>query len=239
MEWFTGEKENAPMINLCRYSDDRAITENVISVSGLMLDIDGECTIEEMEKLFGKYRYCWYTSSSHTEEVHKFRFILPFVKAMSRDEYVGFKKGIQSVLEGKVDASSVAVSRRFYAPTGSTTSIGRRGSKNKGKYLKLADMFPYEKIENRAIVTTTVDTLGSAWYKVILKTIMGDFRRAFYENNRHQAIINCTLVLSRNGYDADMIIAEMEKVDCYNERTKYSSDEVRQRVEDTIRRNYV
>lgn len=237
LEFYNGGKETAPMINLWKHKDDRAIAENCVSVSGLMLDIDGGCTIAELEEKFSKYRYCWYTSASHTARVPKFRFVLPFVKALDKHTYKGFIKGIQAELGDMIDQSSVAVGRRFYVPT-APVGKGKQGVKLKGKYLKLEDMFEYDEAVEKEIVYTEKEGLGEMWYDFMLPDIISQFARGFYENNRHQAIVNISTVLGRRGYNADEIFTEMSKVDSFVNRSRYSDNDIMSKINDTLNRRY-
>jgi len=93
-------KDRVPMFNLVRYRDnfDPSIADentghlegesevvplrrtiNIVQVDALVLDYDGEMTIEEAKQRFNEYEYFAYTSYNHLRDtgVEKFRLILP------------------------------------------------------------------------------------------------------------------------------------------------------------------
>ncbi len=235
IEYFEGKKEEAQMLNLWKYSDDRAISQNCVSVSGLMLDIDAGDTIEAFCEEFKKFKYAYYTSASHKPEAHKFRFILPFAKPVPLHEYRGYIKGIQKYFGDRIDASSVAVSRRFYAPTLAGFGNERRGSNNARGYFSI-DTFEYVEVDNAPIVKSEKANLGTMWYDAILPGIRETFRRAFYINNRHKAIVDIAVVLDRNGYTAEEVMEELLKVEEFVNRDKYNDSEVMSKINDAVRR---
>jgi len=161
--------------------------------------------------MFDKYKYGMFTSGSHTPKKHKFRFILPFAKAVSKHEYLGYKASIQAVMEGKIDLSTLAINRRFYVPTLNDHSM--KHTKLTGKYFKLNDLFTYaEPTEYVETVKVKHEELGDMWYELILPDL-GDA-----------------------GYTNEEVFTEMSKVDKFIKRTKYSDGDIMSRINDILTR---
>jgi hypothetical protein len=132
-------KEEAMMFNLWKfnpngtlgrhYHDDTKLTwdevpnsirrcsENAISVSGLVLDYDGKNTIEDAMTELDGFEYALYTSFRHTDELHKFRVVLPFTRPLSKQEFRLKQENIKEVFPN-VDNASFAESQAFFLHSG-------------------------------------------------------------------------------------------------------------------------
>jgi hypothetical protein len=96
-------KENVNLFNTVHYKDVDQVPEysedlqedfltgtryvkrrqvNIIEVDCLVLDYDGDTTIDEIKDRFQDYEYVCYSSFRHLHDnkTHKFRFIIPFTK---------------------------------------------------------------------------------------------------------------------------------------------------------------
>lgn len=100
----------------------RRCKNNVISLSGIVLDVDNELTIEQtMTKLDG-IEYVLYTTFNHTIDKHKFRVVIPFSKPLLAEDIDGRKDSIIKEFPG-VDNASFTVSQSFYFHSGKNDCI--------------------------------------------------------------------------------------------------------------------
>ncbi|MFK5892328.1 MAG: hypothetical protein QM504_03805 [Pseudomonadota bacterium] len=112
------DRENAGFV--------RRAADNVSWITLLILDYDGEETIETIKKRFSKYEYAGYTSYSHKTQSKNckdcFRIVMPIHHPITMEHYKSRKK---AVLEwaGDVDRSSTDISRGFYLPSCSQETI--------------------------------------------------------------------------------------------------------------------
>jgi len=69
--------------------------ENTDYMSVLMLDIDGKTTYQDFLTQYNdKFKLFLYTTASHTEELHKFRVIVPLVRNISAIGYDYIRKAL-------------------------------------------------------------------------------------------------------------------------------------------------
>ena len=60
----------------------RRCKSNVKSITGIVLDIDSDKTIEQAIDLLDGIEYVLYTTFRHTREKHKFRVVIPFSRPL-------------------------------------------------------------------------------------------------------------------------------------------------------------
>lgn len=83
--------------------------ENVIpGFNMIVLDVDGTAQLEDATTLLDKFNYIIYTTKSHTDEVHRFRIVLPtsHILHLDRETYIQFMKNITDTLPFEVDTAS-------------------------------------------------------------------------------------------------------------------------------------
>jgi hypothetical protein len=103
----------------------RRCKSNVISVTGVVLDIDEHKTIDETIELLDGLEYVLYTTFRHTPEKHKFRVVIPFSRPLLAADIVGRQQDIIATLPS-VDNCSFTVSQSFYFHSGKCDSIAFR-----------------------------------------------------------------------------------------------------------------
>jgi hypothetical protein len=73
----------------------------------IVLDIDGTMNLKAAKNLLKDYKALYYTTKSHTDEVNRFRIVLPinYELKLDRKEYTEFMKNVMSSLPFAVDES--------------------------------------------------------------------------------------------------------------------------------------
>lgn len=103
----------------------RRCKNNVVSVTGVVLDIDEHKTIDETIELLDGLEYVLYTTFRHTQEKHKFRVVIPFSRPLLAEDIVGRQQDIIDTLPS-VDNCSFTVSQSFYFHSGKNDPIAFR-----------------------------------------------------------------------------------------------------------------
>lgn len=103
----------------------RRCKENVLSISGIVLDVDEHQTIPEIYEILDGIEYVLYTTFRHTPEKHKFRVAIPFSRPLLKDDIVGRQQSIKDTFPG-VDNASFTMSQSFYFHSGNTDPIAYR-----------------------------------------------------------------------------------------------------------------
>lgn len=100
----------------------RRCKNNVISITGIVLDVDEKKTLQETMKELDGIEYVIYTTFRHTETDHRFRVVLPFSRPLLACDIEGRQQDIIKVFPD-VDMSSFSVSQSFYFHSGKNDSI--------------------------------------------------------------------------------------------------------------------
>jgi hypothetical protein len=95
----------------------RRCKSNAEACWGLVLDFDGEARIDETVQDLAGLCFALYTSFRHTEETHKYRVILPFIRPATQEEIKRKKTSISETFP-KVDQASFSESQSFYLHSG-------------------------------------------------------------------------------------------------------------------------
>jgi len=95
---------------------------NIVSITGIVLDVDEAMTIESAMDMLQPLEYVLYTTFRHTPEKHKFRIVIPFSQPLLAADIAGRQQSIMSTFPG-VDNASFTVSQSFYFHSGNTDSI--------------------------------------------------------------------------------------------------------------------
>jgi hypothetical protein len=83
--------------------------ENVISgFNMVVIDVDGDVSMDTVHDLLKGYKFMTYTTKRHTEEVNRFRLILPinYVLELDSKDYKEFMNNVMSWLPFKTDESA-------------------------------------------------------------------------------------------------------------------------------------
>jgi hypothetical protein len=112
-------KENLPAFNFWINPLGKRNHKNCHYITGLVLDIDGGWLINECIAELGHLHFYLYTTSTHTNEKHKFRFIIPFENPIPRSEYTDDTITGLLKLFPKCDPCTFSFDRYFYLPSAS------------------------------------------------------------------------------------------------------------------------
>lgn len=88
---------------------DHRSEENVIEgFNTVVFDIDGGISLSSVHELMKDYYYLTYTTKRHTDEVNRFRLILPinYQLELNQDEYKEFMNGLMAWLPFQTDTSA-------------------------------------------------------------------------------------------------------------------------------------
>jgi hypothetical protein len=154
----------------------RRCKENATHLWAIVLDYDGDKTIEDAIAELGELEFILYTSFRHTPETHKFRVVIPFSKAAPKDVVI---RKIDSIKETfpNVDNASFTMSHSFYFHS-APNALHARSHWNKGQFIDI-DMFedappPPPRAPVRAPTFTT------------------DFDWAEYKKKMYESLITCS-----------------------------------------------
>jgi len=118
-------KNTCPHFNLNEMNyetDGLNLKHNILSSTGIILDIDENLTIKEASLIFNKYNNILYTSHSHSAQHHKFRIILELEQPLYNLEELEcfnalFKERYKKLFENnEIDNSTLALNRGFCEP---------------------------------------------------------------------------------------------------------------------------
>lgn len=144
----TVDNKDFILFNGMQFSDNcndgyiRRCADNVSLITMLVLDYDGNETIDSTIERFSDYEYAAYTSYSHKTESKKgrdcFRIVFPLNNPVAMSDYKARKKALLK-WAGDVDKSSTDISRGFYLPSCQPENIDKaRCWFNHGNYLDLS-----------------------------------------------------------------------------------------------------
>ena len=91
----------------------RRCKQNLISIDGLVLDVDQQYSIEDIVQLLNGIHMIIYTTFRHTWEHNKFRVVIPFSQPLLAKDIPSRERSIMETFPG-VDAASFSVSQSFY-----------------------------------------------------------------------------------------------------------------------------
>lgn len=147
----------------------RRCSENVISIDGIILDVDEKMSIDDLiKKLPEEMEYVLYTTFRHTPEHHKFRVVIPFSEPLIAEDIAGRQESIMEYFPG-VDNCSFTQSQSFYFHSGKTEPIAFR---NKGTMIKPYD-FEYREqpVWVPKEVVPRADSDFSEWEKAVTRSL--------------------------------------------------------------------
>lgn len=99
----------------------RRCKNNLISIGGLVLDVDTTHSIEDIIQLLSGIHMIIYTTFRHTWAHNKFRVVIPFSRPLMAEDIPGREKSIIETFPG-VDHASFSVSQSFYFHSSNNTS---------------------------------------------------------------------------------------------------------------------
>ena len=100
----------------------RRCKNNLVSISGIVLDYDKNQTIEQTITELDGIEYVLYTTFRHTKDNHRFRVVIPFSQPLLAEDVQGRQNDIKKMFP-TVDNASFSVSQSFYFHSGKEDSI--------------------------------------------------------------------------------------------------------------------
>jgi hypothetical protein len=107
-----------------KYFDNtvRRCKENLVAISGILLDFDKDVTIENVISQYQGIEYVLYTTFNHTIDSHRFRMVIPFTIPLLFEDIERKKQSIKDTFKG-VDDASFSAGQSFYFHAGHNDPI--------------------------------------------------------------------------------------------------------------------
>ena len=110
-------------MNWCNhhFNNEHRCTEDALPTFNMVvLDVDGEVSLNVAESLLNEYCYIMYTTKRSTEEVNRFRIILPlkFTLNFSAEDYKAFMNNVLKWLPFKSDEAANQIAKKWSSHTG-------------------------------------------------------------------------------------------------------------------------
>ena len=108
----------------------RANIDALSTFNMVVLDVDGDISLNTAERLLKDYIYILYTTKRHTEEINRFRVVLPIKYTLSFDleDYKAFMNNILSWLPFKSDDAANQPSKKWLTNPNAEIRINSTGS---------------------------------------------------------------------------------------------------------------
>lgn len=207
------------------FRGEHRLEENAIpGFNMVVVDIDGGISLSAVHELLQDYVFMTYTTKRHTDEVNRFRLILPINYELKLDgeDYTAFMRALGQWLPFETDESTFQRSRKWQTHD--------KGSYHYHMEGKLLDILPFvpkttknERYKEQITQLESLDNL-ERW-----------FAQRIAEGNRNNQMIKFALAL----VDAGMGYQEVEdKVLAFNDKLSngLAADELRKTVLVTVAR---
>lgn len=108
----------------------RANIDALSTFNMVVLDVDGDISLNTAERLLKDYIYILYTTKRHTEEINRFRVVLPIKYTLSfdLDDYKAFMNNILSWMPFKSDDAANQPSKKWLTNPNAEIRINSTGS---------------------------------------------------------------------------------------------------------------
>ena len=108
----------------------RANIDALSTFNMVVLDVDGDISLNTAERLLKDYIYILYTTKRHTEEINRFRVVLPIKYTLSFDleDYKAFMNNILSWMPFKSDDAANQPSKKWLTNPSAEIRINSTGS---------------------------------------------------------------------------------------------------------------
>ena len=108
----------------------RANIDALSTFNMVVLDVDGDISLNTAERLLKDYIYILYTTKRHTEEINRFRVVLPIKYTLSFDleDYKAFMNNILSWMPFKSDEAANQPSKKWLTNPNAEIRINSTGS---------------------------------------------------------------------------------------------------------------
>lgn len=196
-------------MNWCNhhFTDGHRCNQNVKpAFNMIVLDVDGDISLEAAEALLKDYCYIMYTTKRSTPEVNRFRVILPikYTLSFNQEDYKSFMNNIFSWLPFKSDEAANQIAKKWSSHAGGELRV------NKTDVL----LDPTEFIPN----TLRNDTFISSQKKInSMDNLERWFANKMEQGNRNNLFLKYALCLVDSGYSYDVVA---QKVYAFNKKLK-------------------
>ena len=108
----------------------RANIDALSTFNMVVLDVDGDISLNTAERLLKDYIYILYTTKRHTEEINRFRVVLPIKYTLSFDleDYKAFMNNILSWMPFKSDEAANQPSKKWLTNPNAEIRVNSTGS---------------------------------------------------------------------------------------------------------------
>ena len=100
------------------FVDNKRAANNVERVHALVLDVDGGWSIDGAREALKGFYGIIHTSKSHTDEIHRFRIVLPLTRPVSAFEYGELWRRVDTQWPAHFDPACKDASRFWFLPGG-------------------------------------------------------------------------------------------------------------------------
>lgn len=171
--------------------DGKRDTESILPPFNLVVvDVDGGIKLETAQELLKEYKFITHTTKRHTEELNRFRLLLPINYTLHLDpsQYKEFMNGILDWLPFKSDPSAAQIAQKW-----ETTPTAKVFYNEEGSILDVLSFIPetprYEKRKKQIVDLGSLDNL-ERWYAERMAS-----------GNRNNHMIKYALLLLEGGWD--------------------------------------
>jgi len=110
------KEDDHPGWSAATFRDDKRSKSSVDQVFALMLDYDGTTAIDTAADDLGRWYGMIHTTKRHSDDVHRFRAMLPLARPVSWFEFDAIWRRISAKWPGKIDPAAKDASRFWYWP---------------------------------------------------------------------------------------------------------------------------
>ena len=204
----------------------RANIDALSTFNMVVLDVDGDISLNTAERLLKDYIYILYTTKRHTEEINRFRVVLPIKYTLSFDleDYKAFMNNILSWMPFKSDEAANQPSKKWLTNPNAEIRINSTGS--------LLD--PTKFIPN----TFRNDSFLKDQKKInSFDNLERWFAKQIEAGNRNNLLLKYALCLVDNGLDLESV---ENKVLGFNKKLKdkLSEEEIQNTILVTARKHW-
>lgn len=194
------QQENAHFSNHHFKGGHRADENIIAGFNAIILDADGEVSLDIVHELLKEYKHMTYTTKRHTEEVNRFRLIIPinYVLKLDQEDYKEFMNSIMNWLPFKTDEAANQRSKKWTSHSGGTFHFNLEG--------ELLDALPFipktsrnEQHKNQSQKLESLDNM-ERW-----------FAQRMASGNRNNNLLKYAMALKDSGMGLQEIYAQVHE----------------------------
>ncbi|MEQ5757807.1 MULTISPECIES: hypothetical protein [unclassified Providencia] len=189
--------------------------ENVIKYYAIVLDIDGDASIQDVQNDLKEYEYLLYsTGSQGLKGKDRFRVVLPLLEAVDRDEYNSYSKGLSCRFNYSDPSFCKSLQIQYLPRINKKYSSQFVSTHNKGIFFDITILEKKQAIDNNFSIDVFNAHKSGTSYEVknkskISELIVSHNNNNFFDYNEKLKLASC---LKSSGYQEDDIAGIIEKV---------------------------